>query len=99
MKGVVDVQFAYGGVDGETFADFVELYLLPNLIPFDGVNPNSVVAMDDASIHYNIRVERLISGVGALLVYLPRYSPALNPTELSALKASPVCVRARRTSA
>ena len=83
MEGVVDVQFAYGGVDGETFADFVELCLLPNLLTFDGVNPNSVVVMDNASIHYNIRVERLISGVGALLVHLPPYSPDLNPIEES----------------
>ena len=80
MEGVVDVQF---GVDGETFADFVELCLLPNLLPFDGVNPNSVVVTDNASIHYNIRVEGLISGVGALLVHLPPYSPDLNPIEES----------------
>ena len=39
--------------------------------------------MDNASIHYNARVERLILSVGALLVHLPPYSPDLNPIEES----------------
>ncbi len=68
--GILDVQFLKGSVDGEIFANFVELSVLPHLLPFDGVNPNSIVVMDNASIHYNERVRSLISSVGALLVFL-----------------------------
>ena len=81
--GILDVQFLKGSVDGEIFANFVELSVLPHLLPFDGVNPNSIVVMDNASIHYNERVRSLISSVGALLVFLPPYSPDLNPIEES----------------
>ncbi len=81
--GILDVQFLKGSIDGEIFANFVELSVLPHLLPFDGVNPNSIVVMDNASIHYNERVRSLISSVGALLVFLPPYSPDLNPIEES----------------
>ncbi len=81
--GILDVQFLKGSVNGEIYADFIELSVLPHLLPFDGVNPNSIVVMDNASIHYNERVRRLISSVGALLVFLPPYSPDLNPIEES----------------
>ena len=89
LEGVVDVKFVHGSVDGDTFADFVELSLMPHLLPFNGINHNSVVVMDNASIHYNARVERLISSVGALLVHLPPYCPDLNPIEgsFSAVKS------------
>lgn len=88
-EGILDVQFVHGSVNGEIFANFVELSVLPHLLPFDGTNPNSIVVMDNASIHYNDRVRRLISSVGALLVFLPPYSPDLNPIEesFSAVKA------------
>ena len=83
LEGVVDVKFVHDSVDGDTFANFVELSLLPHLLPFNGINHNSFVVMDNASIHYNARVERLISSVGALLVHLPPYCPDLNPIEES----------------
>ena len=83
LEGVVDVMFVHGSVDGDTFANFIERSLLPHLLPFDGINHNSVVVMDNASIHYNARVERLILSVGALLVHLPPYCPDLNPIEES----------------
>ena len=60
-----------------------EWSLLPHLLPFDGINHNGVVVMDNASIHYNARVERLILSVGELLVHLPTYCPDLNPIEES----------------
>ena len=83
LEGVVDVKFVHGSVDGDTFANFIELSLLPHLLPFNGINHNSIVVMDNASIHYNARVERLLSSVGALLVHLPPYCPDLNPIEES----------------
>ena len=80
-QGILDVQFVRGGVNYDKFLDFVEKSLIPHLLPFDGVNPNSVVVMDNAIIHHHAGVQELISSVGALLIYLPPYSPDLNPIE------------------
>ena len=41
-----------GTTDGDTFYDFVQEHLLPHLLPFDGVNPHSVVVLDNCSIHH-----------------------------------------------
>ena len=40
-----------------------------------------VVIMDNASIHKNSLVRELIEGAGCKLLYLPTYSPDLNPIE------------------
>ncbi len=63
--------------------------MLPHLMPFDGSNANSIVVMDNASVHHVSEVANLISSVGALLIYLPPYSPDLNPIEeaFSSVKA------------
>ena len=39
------------------------------------------IIMDNASIHKDIRVKEAIEKVGCTLVYLPTYSPDLNPIE------------------
>ncbi len=41
-RGVEDVYLA-GGVNGDTFCNFVEKCLLPVLQPFNGTNPRSIV--------------------------------------------------------
>ena len=67
-------------MNGERFAHFVRDYLLPSLLPFNGVNPRSVVIMDNASIHHVEEVRYLIEvQAGAKLVFLPPYSPDLMP--------------------
>jgi len=40
-----------------------------------------VVVIDNASIHHDHRVEEAIHNVGALVKYLPAYSPDLMPSE------------------
>ena len=50
-------------------------------MPFNGHNPKSIIIMDNASVHKGERVQELISEVGALLRFLPAYSPDLNPIE------------------
>lgn len=74
-------QFIHGTSNGDIFQDFVEKELLPQLLPFNGSNSNSIVVMDNASIHHSQAIFDLISSVGALLIYLPPYSPDLNPIE------------------
>ena len=64
------------------FADFVDNYLLPCLMPFNGINARSVVVMDNASIHHIEEVRDLIEDkAGARLHFLPPYCPDLMPAE------------------
>ena len=55
--------------------------LLPLLQPFNGTNSHSVVVMDNASIHHVHKIVEMICGVGALVRFLPPYSPDLDPIE------------------
>ena len=43
--------------------------------------PNSVLVMDNAQIHHNGQVADIVESRGSLLIYLPAYSPDLNPIE------------------
>lgn len=42
-EGIQALKVVRGTVDGEEFLDFVQRDLLPTLMPFDGMNPNSIV--------------------------------------------------------
>lgn len=80
--GIEDVYIAEGNVNSDIFLNFIQRCLLPILQPFDGGdNPCSVVILDNASIHHVESVTRLISATGALVRFLPPYSPDLNPIE------------------
>ena len=56
-------------------------YILPGLMPFNGINPLSVVIMDNASIHHVQSNVQLIESTSARVIFLPPYSPDLNPLE------------------
>jgi transposase len=53
----------------------------PNHHAFQWHNPNSIVVLDNASIHHVERVRDIVTGVGARLCFLPPYSPDLMPLE------------------
>ena len=80
-SGIHDIYLAEGSVNGERFECFVKTCLLPVLSPYNGINHHSIVIMDNASIHHVAPVVRLIESTGAKLVFLPPYSPDLNPLE------------------
>jgi transposase len=65
-----------GTVDGRVFLRFVRTRLVPWLRRGD------VVVMDNLNIHKMRSVREAIAAVGAQAVYLPTYSPELNPIEL-----------------
>ena len=48
--GLVDVKRVHGTVNGEVFYNFVQTHLLPHLLPYNGINPHSVVVLDNCSI-------------------------------------------------
>jgi transposase len=64
-----------GPIDGESFAIYVEKVLLPTLRPGD------IVIMDNLGSHKGKAIRRLIRSAGAKLIFLPKYSPDLNPIE------------------
>ncbi len=68
-------------------ADRFEAWLRDDLGPT--LRQGSVVIMDNLSSHKNPRVKQIVESFGASLLYLPPYSPDLNPIEkaYSKLKA------------
>lgn len=64
-----------GAVNGEIFKAYVEQFLVPALTPGD------IVIMDNLSSHKVAGVREAIVAAGAYLLYLPPYSPDLNPIE------------------
>ncbi|XP_068697174.1 uncharacterized protein [Montipora foliosa] len=70
-----------GSVNGDKFIPFLQDDLAPMLQPFDRVNLNSIIVMDNSDIYHVPRVRDIIEGTGALLIYLPPYSPDYNPLE------------------
>ena len=82
LDGIHDLYLAEGNVNGDVFETFVRNCLLPVLQPFNWTNPHSVVILDNASIHHVDAISDIIvDQVGARLLFLPPYSPDLNPLE------------------
>ena len=64
-----------GATDTESFRVYVEAVLLPTLQPGD------LVVMDNLSPHKSDPTLALIARAGAQVLFLPAYSPDLNPIE------------------
>jgi transposase len=65
-----------GAINGELFLAWVKQVLVPVLRPGD------LVVMDNLSSHKVAGVRTAIEAAGAKLLYLPPYSPDLNPIEM-----------------
>lgn len=81
--GIVAPCVIDGPMTGEIFRTYVRQFLVPALVPGD------VVVLDNLPAHKVSGVEAMIHEAGASLMYLPPYSPDLNPIEqaYSKLKA------------
>jgi transposase len=75
QAGIVAPYVLDGPMTGEVFRAYVEQMLAPNLEPGD------VVVLDNLAAHKVAGVAEAIRAVGASLLYLPPYSPDLNPIE------------------
>jgi transposase len=64
-----------GAMNGDIFRAYVEQVLAPTLKPGD------IVILDNLASHKVAGVREAIEACGAALVYLPPYSPDLNPIE------------------
>jgi transposase len=67
-------------VDGAVNADIFEAFIEHVLVP--ALRPGDVVVMDNLSSHKRARTRQLIEAAGADLLFLPPYSPDLNPIEM-----------------
>jgi transposase len=72
-----------GAMNGEMFDLYVETQLVPTL------RPGNVVILDNLSSHKSPGAAKAMRDIGAWFLFLPPYSPDLNPIEMafSKLKA------------
>jgi transposase len=78
--GIVAPFVLDGPMNAEAFTAYVEQVLAPTLAPGD------IVVMDNLSSHKGEAVRKAIEARGAALLFLPPYSPDLNPIELAFAK-------------
>jgi transposase len=64
-----------GPINGLSFRNYVEQFLVPTLAPGD------IVIMDNLGSHKGRRIRPILRDAGARLLFLPPYSPDLNPIE------------------
>lgn len=69
-----------GAINGDIFLAYVEQFLVPML------RPGFTVIMDNLSSHKVAGVRAAIEAAGAELLFLPPYSPDLNPIEMAFAK-------------
>ena len=62
-----------GPINGERFRAKVEQFLVPTL------KPNDIVILDNLGSHKGKAVRKAVKAAGARLLFLPKYSPDLNP--------------------
>lgn len=82
-------------VDGSATREVFEFYLERLLIP---AWPGQLLILDNYSIHHGGRVEEIVKAAGCDLIYLPVYSPDLNPIELAFSKVKALLKRAVATT-
>jgi transposase len=75
LRGMVATMTIEAATDAEIFLAYIEHVLCPALKPGD------VVVMDNLSSHKVNGVRKRIEEAGAAVMYLPPYSPDLNPIE------------------
>jgi transposase len=85
-RGMIAPLVLDGPINREAFVAYVRQILAPELRPGD------VVIMDNLPAHKGNEVREAIEAAGAKLLYLPPYSPDLNPIENSFSKIK-ACLR------
>src|SRR3954468_863158 len=68
-----------GAINGQRFRAYIEQMLAPTLAPT--LAPGDIVLLDNLRSHKVAGIAEAIAARGAQLVYLPPYSPDLNPIE------------------
>jgi transposase len=79
-EGLVAPMVVDGAMNGDVFVAYVRQVLVPTLRAGD------IVVMDNLASHKRVAAVRAIADAGCSVVYLPPYSPDLNPIELAFAK-------------
>lgn len=79
-------------MDGDVFLAYVEQVLVPTLLP------GEIVILDNLGSHKVAGVQPAILGAGATVLFLPPYSPDLNPIENFFAKLKALLRKAARRS-
>ena len=74
-QGMTAVMTIPGAADGDVFLAYTTEVLVPTL------RPGQIVVMDNLRAHKVAGIREAIEGAGATLVFLPPYSPDMNPIE------------------
>ena len=75
LDGTQAYAFFQGSLNGQNFLNYIQNTLVPALKKGD------IVIMDNLSCHKVKGIKEAIESVGASILYLPPYSPDLNPIE------------------
>jgi transposase len=75
--GIVAPMTIDGAMTGQAFLAYVEQVLVPILKPGD------IVVLDNLPAHKPIAIREAIEAAGAVMLFLPPYSPDFNPIEMA----------------
>ena len=78
-----------GAMDGLAFDTYVKTQLAPQLRPGD------VVILDNLNVHKSPRAAAALAECGAWFLFLPKYSPDLNPIEMAFAKLKTLLRKAK----
>jgi len=76
LDGIYAPWLLDGPMDGQCFQVYIEKVLVPTLKPGDQV------ICDNLACHRSEAVRDILASCGAEIIYLPAYSPDLNPIEM-----------------
>ena len=79
-KGMIAPWVIKGAMNGQAFETYIHTQLSPVL------RPRSVVILDNLATHKNVAAARALMDRDCWFLYLPPYSPDLNPIELAFAK-------------
>lgn len=77
LRGILAPMLLHGSLTSAVFEQYVEEFVAPQLRAGD------IIVLDNLGAHRNEGARRIIESCGASLLFLPPYSPDLNPIELA----------------
>lgn len=79
VDGMLPIAITTGTYNADAFIAAAEQTIIPHLQPWP--QSRSILVLDGASIHKDDRLVTMVNDMGAVVVYLPPYSPEFNPIE------------------
>ena len=76
-------------IDGAINREFFDLYVETQLAPT--LHKGDVVILDNLATHRSPKAAAILKDIGAWFLFLPPYSPDLNPIEMAFAKIKTVC--------